>query len=64
MKKFLLLSLMAMIAIISHAGENDLLWDYTNAEIPTNTKDATTGIYIFLQGNLENRLSYSGQHRH
>ena len=54
MKKFLLLSLMAMIAIISHAGENDLLWDYTNAEIPTNTKDATTGIYN------DNGLYYSG----
>ena len=43
MKKFLLLSLMAMIAIISHAGENDLLWDYTNANIPT-TKNQQ-GIY-------------------
>ncbi|MCI5818491.1 MAG: hypothetical protein MR017_06500, partial [Paraprevotella sp.] len=53
MKKFFLLSLMAMIAIISHAGENDLLWDYTNANIPT-TKDETTGIY------KDNGLYYGG----
>ena len=34
---------MAMIAIISHAGENDLLWDYTNANIPTTGPD--NGLY-------------------
>ena len=43
MKKFFLLSLMAMIAIISYAGENDLLWDYTNANIPTTGPD--NGLY-------------------
>ena len=43
MKKYLLLSLLAMIAIIANAGVNDLCWDYTNANIPTNGPD--NGLY-------------------
>ncbi|MDY3898535.1 MAG: pectinesterase family protein [Prevotella sp.] len=43
MKKYLLLSLLAMIAIIANAGVNDLCWDYTNANIPTKGPD--NGLY-------------------
>ena len=43
MKKYLLLSLLAMIAIIAKAGVNDLCWDYTNANIPTKGPD--NGLY-------------------
>lgn len=43
MKKYLLLSLLAMIAIIANAGANDLCWDYTNANIPTKGPD--NGLY-------------------
>ena len=43
MKKYLLLFLLAMIAIIANAGVNDLCWDYTNANIPTKGPD--NGLY-------------------
>lgn len=43
MRKFLLMSLLAMISLVVNAGENDLLWDYTNANIPTKGPD--NGLY-------------------
>ena len=43
MKKLLLMSLFAMISLIVNAGENDLCWDYTNADIPTKGPD--NGLY-------------------
>ena len=38
-----MMSLLAMISLIVNAGENDLLWDYTNANIPTKGPD--NGLY-------------------
>lgn len=43
MKKYLLLFLLAMIAVAGNAGANDLCWDYTNASIPTKGPD--NGLY-------------------
>ena len=43
MRKVLLMSLLAMISLIVNASENDLLWDYTNANIPTKGPD--NGLY-------------------
>ena len=37
------MSLLAMISLVVNAGENDLLWDYTNANIPTKGPDK--GLY-------------------
>ena len=39
MRKLLLLSLLAMVSIFVHAGENDLCWDYTNTDIPSAGPD-------------------------
>ena len=38
-----MLSLLAMISLVVKAGENDLCWDYTNANIPTSGPD--NGLY-------------------
>ena len=43
MRKLLLLSLLAMVSIFVHAGENDLCWDYTNKDIPSAGPD--NGLY-------------------
>ena len=43
MRKLLMLSLLAMISLVVKAGENDLCWDYTNANIPTSGPD--NGLY-------------------
>lgn len=43
MRKTFLFSLLMMVASIVMAGENDLLWDYTSANIPTTGPD--NGLY-------------------
>lgn len=43
MRKLLILSLLAMVSIFVHAGENDLCWDYTNKNIPSAGPD--NGLY-------------------
>ena len=42
MKKILSLMAAALVSVAMWAGENDLLWDYTQAQIPTTSPDSTT----------------------
>ena len=43
MKKILSLMAVALVSVAMWAGENDLLWDYTQAQIPTTSPDR--GLY-------------------